>query len=124
MASISTINSLDDSTIKNNDWLVCAKWLNNCKCLPGYIQHKLLQNQLSLTESAKSLRDGEILCNLANYLIPGSIDVTKINKRARTSQALCLMNIRLFLDACNSPDIFDIDKSDLFDERMVSTSDQ
>jgi len=119
-ASASVINSINDSTARNKDWLMCAKWLNSCKCLPPKLQQKLLTDDLTLNQFANALRDGEILCNLANYLIPDSIDVTKINRRARASQTLCIMNIRLFLDACSSPDIFNIDKRDLFDEYMVA----
>jgi DNA-directed RNA polymerase len=35
------------------------------------------------------------------------------------SQMLCLKNIRLFLDACKSPLLFNMDESDLFDEHML-----
>jgi len=118
-ASITT-NSTNESKAKNNDWLLCAKWLNNCKCLPFNVQQRLLTNELTLGEFANVLRDGEILCNLVNYLIPGSVDVTQINKKAQMSQMLCLNNIRLFLDACSSPSFFDMDESDLFDEHMVT----
>jgi guanine nucleotide exchange factor VAV len=114
-----SVNSGNDSAAKNNDWLLCAKWLNNCKCLPFHVQQRLLTNELTLGEFANVLRDGEILCNLANYLIPGSVDVSQLNKKAHMSQMLCLKNIRLFLDACNSPVFFDMDESELFDEHMV-----
>lgn len=119
MTSASGINKSTESTSKNNDWLLCAKWLSDCKCLPYPVQQRLLSNELTLGEFANVLRDGEILCNLANYLIPGSIDVTQINKRAHMSQMLCLKNIRLFLNACNSPAYFNLDESDLFDEHML-----
>ena len=35
------------------------------------------------------------------------------------SQVLCLTNIRLFLDACESAQLFGLAKSDLFDEHML-----
>lgn len=117
MTSASAIKSTDSA--KHNDWLLCAKWLNDCKCLPNQTQQRLLSKELTLGEFANALRDGEILCNLANFLIPGSIDVTQINKRAHMSQMLCLKNIRLFLSACNSPAFFNLDESDLFDEHML-----
>lgn len=103
----------------NNDWLLCARWLNDCRCLPVPVQQRLLSNELTLGEFANALRDGEILCILANFLIPGSIDVTQINRKAHNSQMLCLKNIRLFLDACTSPALFNLNESDLFDEHML-----
>jgi guanine nucleotide exchange factor VAV len=110
------------SAKQNNDWLLCAKWLDDCRCLPPQVHQRLLNGELALGEFANALRDGEILCNLANFLVPGSVDVTQINKRAHNSQMLCLKNIRLFLDACVSPAFFNLDESDLFDEHMVSCS--
>ena len=122
MTSASVTNNTTDSpAAKKNDWLQCAKWLNDCKCLPYAVQQRFLSNELTLGEFANVLRDGEVICNLANYLIPGSIDLTQINKRAQMSQMLCLKNIRLFLDACKSPAYFNMDESDLFDAHMVSS---
>ena len=106
-------------TAENNDWLLCAKWLIDCECLPQILLDRFMTHDLTLGEFANSLRDGEILCNLANVLLPGSIDTTLINKRAHMSQMLCLKNIRLFLDACKSPLLFNLDESDLFDEHML-----
>lgn len=110
----------DKQSEANKDWLLCARWLNECRCLPAPVQQRLVTNELTLSEFANALRDGEILCILANYLIPGSVDVTQINKRAHNSQMLCLKNIRLFLDACISPAFFNLNESDLFDEHMVN----
>jgi guanine nucleotide exchange factor VAV len=104
---------------ENNDWLQCVKWLIDCGCLSLYLVERYLSSELTLSEFANALRDGEILCNLANFLLPGSIDTTLINKRAHMSQMLCLKNIRLFLDACKSPLLFNMDESDLFDEHML-----
>ncbi len=72
-----------------------------------------------MNEFANSLRDGEVLCNLANQIYPGCIDLTQINKRSQMSQLLCLNNIRLFLDSCKSTQYFCLNESDLFDEHML-----
>jgi guanine nucleotide exchange factor VAV len=101
----------------NNEWLDCVRWLHEYECLPTYISDRYLNQDLTLGEFANALRDGEILCNLANSILPGAIDTTQINKRAHMSQMLCLKNIRLFLDACNF--LFHMNESDLFDEDML-----
>ena len=117
--SNSSKKNIYDNSNTNNDWLQCAKWLIECECLSLYLVERYLSSELTLGEFANALRDGEILCNLANFLLPGSIDTTLINKRAHMSQMLCLKNIRLFLDACKSPLLFNMDESDLFDEHML-----
>jgi guanine nucleotide exchange factor VAV len=128
-AQIIENNLIPNINQKNPDWIECVKWLDNCKVLPHEIQKKLLNNELSLCEFANSLRDGELLCSLANFLIPGSITINQITKRSSMrpvyaahihhimSQMLSLKNIRLFLDACVSS--FGMNESDLFDEHMV-----
>ena len=72
-----------------------------------------------MSEFANSLRDGELLCTLANRLIPGCIDSSLINKRSQMSQLLCLNNIRLFLCVCKSKQYFGMNDEDLFDEHML-----
>jgi hypothetical protein len=96
-----------------------VKWLNSLNCLPVPLKQRYVTNQLQLSEFANSLRDGELLCNLANQLIPGCIDTTLINKRSQMSQLLCLNNIRLFLTVCKSAQYFNLDESELFDEHML-----
>jgi hypothetical protein len=100
------------------DWISCAKWLDSCNCLPLYLKQRLSSRQLTLSEFAHSLKDGEILCNLVAYLEPDSIDLSQVNKRAQNSQVLCIKNIELFLDACKSPH-FNLTDSHLFDPGML-----
>lgn len=107
------------SSTVNKDWLECAKWLNELHCLPAHLEQKLKCNTLSLSEFANSLRDGELLCDLANQLCDGCIDSSLVNRRAQMSQLLSLNNIRLFLQACKSPALFNLTESDLFDEHML-----
>ncbi|CAF0764371.1 unnamed protein product [Brachionus calyciflorus] len=111
--------SADNRANSTIDWLECAKWLNNLDCLPFVLKHKYMTNQLHLNEFASFLRDGEILCNLLNRIIPGCIDSSQINKKSQMSQLLCLNNIRLFLNVCKSDKYFNMEDSDLFDENML-----
>ena len=83
------------------------------------LKQRHLTQQLQLSEFANSLRDGELLCTLANRLIPGCIDSSLVNKRSQMSQLLCLNNIRLFLNACKSKQYFSMTDEDLFDEHML-----
>ena len=110
-------------SLTNNDWVACAKWLQQCECLPTVLSQRLQLNELTLNEFAHGLRDGEILCNLVNFLLPGSVDTSQINRRAQFSAMLSLNNIRLFLNACKSPNLFNLDESDLFDEHMLYNCD-
>jgi guanine nucleotide exchange factor VAV len=103
----------------SNAWLECANWLNSLELLSPAIATKLSTNQLQLSEFANLLRDGELLCNLANKLCEDCIDPSLINKRAQMSQLLCLYNIRLFLNACKSAQFLGLSDSDLFDEHML-----
>ena len=115
--------AMSSSTLTNNDWLTCAKWLNKCECLPQAISQRLKANELTLNEFANALRDGEVLCNLVSYLQPGCIDLSLINRRAQASATLSLNNIRLFLSACKSSNFFNMEESDLFNENMLYNCD-
>lgn len=104
----------------NQDWLECAKWLSSLNILPARLSSALSSNQLTLSEFANSLRDGEALCALANHILPGCIDSALIHKQSRAhqkSQLLSLNNIRLFLDACKS--YLGMREADLFGEHML-----
>ena len=63
------------------------------------------------------LRNGILLCDLLNSLIPDSIDLSKVNKLASTSRFMCAHNLSLFREACKSH--FDLNESDLFDPESV-----
>ncbi|XP_014677950.1 PREDICTED: guanine nucleotide exchange factor VAV2-like isoform X2 [Priapulus caudatus] len=66
---------------------------------------------------AQILRDGVLLCQLANKLLPNSIDVKEISNRPQMSQFLCLKNIRTFLTACQHT--FGMRSHELFDSFML-----
>jgi hypothetical protein len=99
--------------------LECVKWLNELELLPKPIENKLASKQLELSEFATALRNGELLCDLANKLCEGCIDPSLISKRAQMSQVLCLKNIRLFLDVCKSEQYFNLSETDLFAEHIL-----
>src|SRR5690606_5998137 len=62
--------------------------------------HQLLWENAQVADLANLLRDGVLLCQLANQLQPGCIDLNEVCLRPKLSQFLCLKNIRLFLQAC------------------------
>ena len=74
-------------------------------------------NNLKLNEFSCGLRDGVILCNLLNYLSPGSIDSSQIARRSTQNRSACIKNIRLFLEACKKE--FDLNDQLLFQADML-----
>lgn len=116
-SSPSSTSSSNSSSNPNQDWLECAKWLDALRVLPARLSTALRTHQLTLSEFANSLRDGETLCALANGLLPGCIDSALINKQSQKSQILSLNNIRLFLDACKS--YMGMRDTDLFGDHML-----
>jgi guanine nucleotide exchange factor VAV len=101
------------STISfNTNWKICAKWLIDCESLPKFLSEKLYRNQLTFDEFACSLRDGVILCSLLDYLRPGSINLSLVNRQTNLGETLSLENIQLFLDTCVNQ--FNMNETDLF----------
>lgn len=66
-----------------------------------------------MCDLAQALRDGVLLCQLLNNLLPQAVNLREINLRPQMSQFLCLKNIRTFLGACHGK--FHLRKSDLFE---------
>ncbi|KAG7222599.1 hypothetical protein INR49_008301 [Caranx melampygus] len=62
---------------------------------------------------AQALRDGVLLCQLLNNLLPQAVNLREINLRPQMSQFLCLKNIRTFLGVCQER--FNLKKSELFE---------
>lgn len=92
-------------------WRQCAGWLIDCRVLPE--NHRVTWDGAQVCELAHALRDGVLLCQLLNNLLPQSVNLREINLRPQMSQFLCLKNIRTFLGACY--DKFHLKKSDLFE---------
>ncbi|XP_056010731.1 proto-oncogene vav-like isoform X7 [Ostrea edulis] len=94
-----------------DEWRHCTDWLVRCNILPD--EHKATQPDASAFDLAQALRDGVLICHLLNNLSPNSVDVKDFSQRPQLSQFLCLKNIRIFLQTCQS--VFGLSTADLFD---------
>ncbi|KAJ3614148.1 hypothetical protein NHX12_017724 [Muraenolepis orangiensis] len=92
-------------------WRQCASWLVECRVLPE--SHRVTWEGAQVCELAQALRDGVLLCQLLNNLLPHSVKLKEINLRPLMSQFLCLKNIRMFLCTCQEK--FNLRKSELFE---------
>uniref|UniRef100_A0A6Q2ZIB8 Osteoclast-stimulating factor 1 n=1 Tax=Esox lucius TaxID=8010 RepID=A0A6Q2ZIB8_ESOLU len=92
-------------------WRQCAVWLIECRVLPE--SHRVTWASAQVCELAQALRDGVLLCQLLNNLLPHAINLREINLRPQMSQFLCLKNIRTFLGVCQ--DKFHLKKTELFE---------
>ena len=99
---------------------MCASWLNDCECLPDTIKAKLQEKKLTVKEFGECLRNGEVLFNLLEYLVPGALDFSELNETSKLSpsRTMCIKNIESFLEACkNAP--FQMKENDLFDAETL-----
>ncbi|CAF98144.1 unnamed protein product [Tetraodon nigroviridis] len=120
-------------------WRQCAAWLIDCRVLPDNHRVTWQSAQVSrplgsvahlqtsepppsapasnlcrqVCDLAQALRDGVLLCQLLNNLLPQAVNLREINLRPQMSQFLCLKNIRTFLAACQTK--FYLKKSELFE---------
>ncbi|XP_007432565.1 proto-oncogene vav [Python bivittatus] len=92
-------------------WKQCAQWLIQCRVLPP--NHRVTLEGAQVCDLAQALRDGVLLCQLLNNLMPHAVNLREINLRPQMSQFLCLKNIRTFLATCCEK--FGLRKSDLFE---------
>ncbi|XP_049901348.1 proto-oncogene vav-like isoform X2 [Epinephelus moara] len=92
-------------------WRQCAMWLIDCRVLPE--NHRVTWEGAQVCDLAQALRDGVLLCQLLNNLLPQAVNLREINLRPQMSQFLCLKNIRTFLGVCQ--DRFHLKKSELFE---------
>uniref|UniRef100_A0A8D0GX67 Vav guanine nucleotide exchange factor 1 n=1 Tax=Sphenodon punctatus TaxID=8508 RepID=A0A8D0GX67_SPHPU len=92
-------------------WRQCAHWLIQCRVLPP--NHRVTFESAQVCDLAQALRDGVLLCQLLNNLIPHAVNLREINLRPQMSQFLCLKNIRMFLSTCSEK--FGLRKSELFE---------
>jgi hypothetical protein len=54
-------------------WKQCAHWICALEVLPN--NHRIVSEEADATILAYTLRDGVVLCHIANVLSPGCIDV-------------------------------------------------
>ncbi|XP_035987612.1 proto-oncogene vav-like [Fundulus heteroclitus] len=92
-------------------WRQCAIWLIECRVLPE--NHRVTWEGAQVCDLAQALRDGVLLCQLLNNLLPQAVNLKEINLRPQMSQFLCLKNIRTFLVVCQEK--FFLKKNDLFE---------
>ncbi|XP_047434565.1 proto-oncogene vav-like isoform X2 [Mugil cephalus] len=92
-------------------WRQCASWLIDCRVLPE--NHRVTWEGAQVCDLAQALRDGVLLCQLLNNLLPQAVNLREINLRPQMSQFLCLKNIRTFL--CSCQDKFHLKKNELFE---------
>uniref|UniRef100_A0A8C7YTC5 Osteoclast-stimulating factor 1 n=1 Tax=Oryzias sinensis TaxID=183150 RepID=A0A8C7YTC5_9TELE len=92
-------------------WRQCAMWLIECRVLPE--NHRVTLGHAQVCDLAQALRDGVLLCQLLNNLLPQAVNLKEINLRPQMSQFLCLKNIRTFLGVCQEK--FHLKKNDLFE---------
>ncbi|XP_049645376.1 proto-oncogene vav isoform X3 [Suncus etruscus] len=92
-------------------WKRCARWLIECRVLPA--SHRVTWEGAQVCELAQALRDGVLLCQLLNNLLPHAINLREVNLRPQMSQFLCLKNIRTFLSTCCEK--FGLKRSELFE---------
>ncbi|XP_030052729.1 proto-oncogene vav isoform X2 [Microcaecilia unicolor] len=92
-------------------WKQCAQWLIQCRVLPP--THRVTWSTAQVCDLAQALRDGVLLCQLLNNLLPHAVNLKEINLRPQMSQFLCLKNIRTFLSTCSEK--FGLRKNELFE---------
>uniref|UniRef100_A0A3Q3ETP7 Osteoclast-stimulating factor 1 n=1 Tax=Labrus bergylta TaxID=56723 RepID=A0A3Q3ETP7_9LABR len=100
-------------------WRQCAMWLIECRVLPD--NHRVTWEGAQVCDLAQALRDGVLLCQLLNNLLPQAVNLREINLRPQMSQFLCLKNIRMFLGVCQEK--FRLKKSELFEAFDLDTVD-
>lgn len=86
-------------------------WLIECRVLPE--NHRVTWEGAQVCDLAQALRDGVLLCQLLNNLMPQAVNLREINLRPQMSQFLCLKNIRTFLVVCQEK--FYLKKNELFE---------
>ncbi|NP_001360680.1 Protein vav [Caenorhabditis elegans] len=86
-------------------WIGCARWLRDMKVLTT-------DKNGTMLEFASVLRDGILLCRLANTLVPNGIDQKKIMRTNQPSPFLCCNNINYFAMFCKT--YFNLEDADLF----------
>lgn len=86
-------------------------WLIDCRVLPD--NHRVTWEGAQVCDLAQALRDGVLLCQLLNNMLPQAVNLREINLRPQMSQFLCLKNIRTFLGVCQER--FHLKKNELFE---------
>lgn len=91
------------------EWQMARNWLSSLAVLPDF--HRASFPNASVFDLAQSLRDGVVLCQVANRLRPNS--VPDINMKPQMSPFYCMKNIRNFVASCERD--FGLTQEALFD---------
>lgn len=73
-------------------WRQCTHWLIQCRVLPP--SHRVTWEGAQVCELAQALRDGVLLCQLLNNLLPQAINLREVNLRPQMSQVSLLGDAR------------------------------
>lgn len=92
------------------EWEMAKEWIRSTNIVP--MNGKAFEQSIDLFDFAHSLRDGVILCQVANQLKPGSVRDVSTVSNIQMHAFLCLRNIRAFLSACSNA--FKLDPKNLF----------
>uniref|UniRef100_A0A182PTW4 Protein vav n=1 Tax=Anopheles epiroticus TaxID=199890 RepID=A0A182PTW4_9DIPT len=103
------------NTMADELWRDCAAWLTRCGIIPN--DHRANHPDSDIKVLATILRDGVLLCNLANLFDPSSFDRKDFNRKPQMAHFLCIQNIKLFLEACKTN--FGLKEADLFEPTML-----
>ncbi|XP_048587151.1 protein vav isoform X2 [Nematostella vectensis] len=104
-----TASALSSSGRDVEEWKMARDWMISIGVLPAH--GRVTDPNFTLFDFAQSLRDGVLLCQVANVLHPGA--VVDVGMKPQMSQFMCLKNIRNFLTACTR--LFNLADGDLFD---------
>lgn len=77
-------------------WRQCTHWLIQCRVLPP--SHRVTWEGAQVCELAQALRDGVLLCQLLNNLLPHAINLREVNLRPQMSQVSLPGDGRAWLD--------------------------
>ena len=78
-------------------WRQCVDYLEKLNIIP--LNHQILSSE-NILDFHTFIKDGVILCLLANTLDKNSINLNEVCMKPKNSTFLCLKNVQLFLDAC------------------------
>lgn len=80
-------------------WKHCVDYLEKLNILP--YNHQILNSE-NIVDLVNLLKDGVILCLLANAIDKNSINLSEVCMKPKNSTFLCLKNVQLFLGNLNS----------------------
>eukprot|EP00112_Aurelia_sp_Birch-Aquarium-sp1_P002340 Seg1257.1 transcript_id=Seg1257.1/GoldUCD/mRNA.D3Y31 product="Protein vav" protein_id=Seg1257.1/GoldUCD/D3Y31 len=94
----------------NPEWQMAKEWLRSTGAIPAGSK---IHTECDLIDFVQALRDGVILCEIANHIRRGA--VRDYTRTTHMSGFFCIKNISGFLKACET--IFHIPQRDLFSPR-------